>query len=141
MHRHGSVLGAPTAIPDLFNIKERKYLDRTGLQLNRDIGDLMRYAALNQDVDFYNEYGGSKLFPVPDSIIIASTERFSDAQAYALSRYLYTLKPMANPVRAPQPIIDRGKVLFEEESCIDCHTPPFYSINKLAPVPGFTPTK
>ena len=141
MHRHGSVLGAPTAIPDLFNIKERKYLDRTGLQLNRDIGDLMRYAALNQDVDFYNEYGGSKLFPVPDSIIISSTERFSDAQAYALSRYLYTLKPMANPVRAPQPIIDRGKVLFEEESCIDCHTPPFYSSNKLAPVPGFTPTK
>lgn len=141
MHRHGSVLGSPTAIPDLFNIRERKYLDRTGLQLNRDIGDLMRYAALNQDVDFLNEYGGARLFPIPDSIIINNFDRFSDAQAYALSKYLYSLKPMANPVRAPQQLIDRGKILFEEESCIDCHTPPFYSSNKLSPVPGFTPTK
>jgi hypothetical protein len=141
MHRHGSVLGSPTAIPDLFNIKERKYLDRTGLQLNRDIGDLMRYAALNQDVDFFNEYGGAKIFPWSDSIVIANIERFSDAQAYALSKYLYTLKPLPNPVKAAPELIARGKVLFEEESCIGCHTPPFYSSNMLAPVPGFTPTK
>lgn len=141
MHRHGSVLGSPTAIPDLFNIKERKYLDRTGLQLNRDIGDLMRYAALNQDVDFINDYGGKRYIPMPDSVVIQFIERFSDAQAYALSKYLYTLKPMPNPVKASQQLIDRGKILFEEETCIDCHTPPFYSSNKLSPVPGFSPTK
>ena len=141
MHRHGSVLGSPTAIPDLFNIKERKYLDRTGLQLNRSIEDLMSYAALNQDVDFYNEYGGKKLFPIEDSNIVKSTERFSDAQAYALAKYLYSLKPLPNPVRASQQLIDKGKILFEDEGCSGCHTPPFYSSNMLAPVPGFTPTK
>ena len=32
-------------------VRERKYLDRTGIAQQREIGDLMRYAALNQDGD------------------------------------------------------------------------------------------
>ena len=29
-------------VPDLIRVKERRYLDRTGLELHRSIGDLMR---------------------------------------------------------------------------------------------------
>lgn len=141
MHRHSSTLGSPTAIPDLFNLKERKYLDRTGMLLNRDIGDVMRYAALNQALDFTNSYGGFKPDTSPDSIIIQRYTRFSDAQAYALAKYLYSLKPLPNPDKAPADLVAKGRLIFEQETCIDCHTPPLYSSNKLTPVMGFAPTK
>lgn len=140
MHRHGSAFGNPTAIPDLFNLKERKYLDRTGLILQRDIGDVMRYAVLNQNLDFLNSYGGFKPDGSPDNIIIQRYTRFSDAQAYALAKYLYSLKPLPNPVKASPELIAKGKQIFEEETCIGCHTPPFYSSNKLSLAKGFTPT-
>ncbi|MBL7720905.1 MAG: hypothetical protein JNK98_02820, partial [Chitinophagaceae bacterium] len=141
MHRHSSILGAPTTIPDLFNLKERKYLDRTGLIIQRDIGDVMRYAALNQAMDFTNSYGGFKPDTSPDSIITRSYTRFSDAQAFALAKYLYSLKPLPNPIKAAPALIARGKAIFEEETCVDCHTPPLYSSNKLTPAFGFTPSK
>ena len=140
MHRHSSTLGAPTAIPDLFNIKDRKYLDRTGMLLNRDIGDLMRYAVLNQEMDFTNSYGGFKPDTRPDSVLIKRYTRFSDAQAYALSKYLYTLKPLPNPDKASPELIARGKILFQEETCVDCHTPPLYTSNKLTTASGFRPS-
>ncbi len=141
MHRHSSILGSPTAIPDLFNLKERKYLDRTGMLLHRDIGDVMRYAALNQDLDFTNSYGGFKPDGSPDSIIIQRYTRFSDAQAYALAKYLYSLKPLPNPEKASPELIAKGKAIFIEETCVDCHTPPLYSSNKLTLADGFKPTK
>jgi hypothetical protein len=141
MHRHSSTLGAPTAIPDLFNLKERKYLDRTGMLLNRDIGDMMRYIVLNQEMDFTNSYGGFKPDDSHDSILIKRYTRFSDAQAYALSKYLYTLKPLPNPDKPSPELIARGKILFEQETCIDCHTPPLFTSNMLTPVLGFTPSK
>src|ERR1700680_3367447 len=37
----------PFHVPDLIGVKDRKYLDHTGLQQQRSIGDLMRYAAMN----------------------------------------------------------------------------------------------
>ena len=45
----------PTKIPDLIGVKDRKYIDHTGTHAHRNIGDLMRYAALvsfADDVDF-----------------------------------------------------------------------------------------
>ncbi len=141
MHRHSSILGSPTAIPDLFNLKERKYLDRTGLLLHRDIGDVMRYAVLNQEMDFTNSYGGFKPDGSPDSIIIKRYTRFSDEQAYALAKYLYSLKPMPNPEKVSPALIARGKEIFIEEACVDCHTPPLYSSNKLTLADGYNPTK
>ena len=141
MHRHGSAFGSPTAIPDLFNLKERKYLDRTGLILQRDIGDVMRYAVLNQNLDFLNSYGGFKPDASPDEVIIQQYSRFSDAQAYALAKYLYSLKPLPNPQKASAELIAKGRQIIEDETCISCHTPPFYSSNKLTPAKGFTPPK
>lgn len=123
MHRHSSILGSPTAIPDLFNLKERKYLDRTGMLLHRDIGDVMRYAALNRDLDFTNSYGGFKPDGSPDSIIIQRYTRFSDAQAYALAKYLYSLKPLPNPEKAsPELIIKRQSNFYRRNLCGLPHT-------------------
>ena len=49
--RHRSSPLSPVVVPDLFMLKSRRYLDRTGLQHHRDELDLMRYAALNQGMD------------------------------------------------------------------------------------------
>jgi hypothetical protein len=49
--RHGTGVWSPVQVPDLIGVAGRKYLDRTGLVRHRGIGDLMRYASLNQDTD------------------------------------------------------------------------------------------
>jgi len=56
--RHGSSVFWPVQVPDLIGLRERKYLDRTGLIRHRGIGDLMRYGALNQDADAFSNFGG-----------------------------------------------------------------------------------
>lgn len=56
--RHGTNPLFPPQTPDLIGIKDRKYLDHTGLQLHRSIADMMRYAALNQGADNLASYGG-----------------------------------------------------------------------------------
>ena len=55
MARHGTSFWTPVQIPDLIGIKDRKYLDRTGLVQHRDIGDLMRYAACSRPVRLLTE--------------------------------------------------------------------------------------
>lgn len=47
--REGTSQRYPTQVPDLIGIKDRRYLDHTGLVRHRSIGDLMRYGAFNQD--------------------------------------------------------------------------------------------
>src|SRR5580704_12387239 len=56
--RHRSSLFYPLQIPDLIGVKDRRYLDHTGLQQQRSIADLMRYAALNQGADDLASYDG-----------------------------------------------------------------------------------
>ena len=56
--RHRSSPFAPPQLPDLIGVKERKYLDKSGLQQHRGIADLMRYAALNQGADDLGSNGG-----------------------------------------------------------------------------------
>jgi hypothetical protein len=46
--RHRANLSCPIQVPDLIGVKDRRYLDHTGLQKQSSIADLMRYAALNQ---------------------------------------------------------------------------------------------
>ena len=130
---NGSIL-YPAKIPDLIGIENRKYIDHTGTHRHRDIGDLMRYAALvsfADDVDF----GGQRM-------IMPGTERFrtrlSDAALYALALYLYSLEPPPNP----NPLDEKAKAgeeVFERERCARCHTPPLYTNNKLTLAEGFTP--
>jgi hypothetical protein len=136
--RNRSSMNYPVAIPDLIGVKNRRYLDRTGLVQHRGIGDLMRYAALNNEMDFLSKFGdfiprgqNYQSLPAPSTQL-----RYSEEQLYALSLYLYSLKPPQNPNR-PSALTRRGERIFNG-SCAGCHTPPFYTNNKLIPAPGFT---
>jgi len=136
--RHGTSPFYPPQVPDLIGIKDRKYLDHTGLQLHRSIVDMMRYAALNQGADILASYGGfipgaRDFRTLPDP---STRSRYSDEQLYALSLYLYSLKPPVNPNKF-EASASRGQQVFKREGCAGCHTPPLYTNNKLTPVDGY----
>jgi hypothetical protein len=129
--RANTSLVLPPQIPDLIGVRERVFLDHTGIVRHRKIGDLMRYTTLAQDF-FVAEVlgeGGTRRMP---------SQRYSDAQLYALSLYLYSLRPPENP-NPFDAAAQRGKRLFEREACSRCHAPPLYTNNKLIPVEGFEP--
>src|SRR5579864_2445129 len=103
MPRHRANLFYPAQVPDLIGVKDRHYLDRTGLQKHRSIADLMRYAAFNQGADDLASYDGF----VPAEFLSSTTRldpadpiavggRYSDEQLYALALYLYSLQPPEN---------------------------------------------
>jgi hypothetical protein len=129
---------SPPHVPDLIGIKDRRYLDATGLVRHRDIGDLMRYAALNQGGDDLSSYGDFRpvesfreKMPGPSELL-----RYSDEQLYALALYVYSFKPPPNPNRFDE-LAAQGKKVFNREGCAMCHTPPLYTNNKLVPADGF----
>jgi hypothetical protein len=136
--RNRSSLLYPVQVPDLIGVRERRYLDRTGINLHRNIGDMMRYSALNQGGDDLASFGdwkpqaGAGKFPEPNEL-----DRYSDEQLYALALYIYSLKPPTNPNKFDD-LASRGRDIFRQEQCDSCHTPPLYTNNKLVPVPGFT---
>jgi mono/diheme cytochrome c family protein len=154
--RHGASALAPVKVPDLIGVRDRRYLDATGLLRQDSVADLMRYAAFNTGLDFGSEY------PVPDSktgtggrggfipLTVLTGEkglpadpaqfgpRYSDEQLYALARYLYALRPPANP-NPKGAAARRGAAVFGRSGCVSCHPAPLYTNNKLAPAPGFTP--
>jgi hypothetical protein len=139
--REGTSFLSPQAVPDLIGIRDRKYLDHTGLEQHRSLVDLMRYAALNTNgasIQMLGSYGGFvpggvdfKTLPDPKTLV-----RYSDAQLYALALFIYSLEPPPNPNK-PSALSRRGEEIFRNEGCVDCHTPPLYTNNKLTPAIGF----
>jgi len=142
--RHGTSLFTPVQIPDLIGVRGRRYLDHTGLMRHRDAGDMMRYAALNQGLDMLSDYSGYR--PAGSPAILGSKvdelpppdtkERYSDAQLFAVTQFVYSLAPPSNP----NPVNARsrgGEAVFLREGCGKCHTPPLYTSNKLTPAAGF----
>ena len=127
-------------IPDLIGIKNRRYLDRTGLQQHRSTVDLMRYAALNQGADDLATFGSFRpmdllgQFPSPTD---ESQSRYSDEQLYALAMYLYSLQPPPNPNKSDALAV-QGQMIFQSEGCAGCHVPPLYTNNMLTPAEGFS---
>jgi hypothetical protein len=105
--RHRSSTLTPVQVPDLIGVKDRRYLDRTGLQQNRSIVDIMRYAALNQGGDDLANYDGfipadfPKFNKLPN--VNDVNQRYSDTQLYALALYIYSLKPPRNPHKFDAP--------------------------------------
>lgn len=133
--RQGTSVLFPASIPDLIGVKERRYLDSTGVLRHDSIGDLMRYAALNQGADMLALYGTFRpRSELPDP---ATQSRYSDEQLYALSLYIYSLKPPPNPNKFDA-LAQRGKKIFADEGCDVCHPAPLYTNNKLTPADGFT---
>jgi hypothetical protein len=141
--RHRTSLLNPVQIPDLIGVKDRRYLDRTGLQPQHTPVDFMRYVAMNQGGDSLSSFDGFvpvgqnfKTLPDPaDPIVVGG--RYSDEQLYAVTQYVYSLRPPINP-NQPNTITARGKRIFTSEGCAKCHTQPLYSNNKLTPAPGFS---
>jgi hypothetical protein len=138
--RRGSSLFHPVQTPDLIGVEARHFLDHTGLVRQRSIGDLMSYAALNQDVGGLARYSGFVpegvgLGALPDPI---ERSRYSDEQLYALALYVYSLEAPPNPYKFDV-LATRGQQVFAREGCARCHTPPLYTNNRLAPADGFTP--
>ena len=119
-------------IPDLIGVEERRYFDRTGHRQHRSIGDLMRYSALAQVIDSFNDLGEFDTGGRP----LSRHRRYTDAQLYAIARYLYSLEPPPNPNPVDE-LAEQGKLIFDREECFRCHEPPLYSNNKLSPVEGF----
>ena len=134
--RPGVSFFVPVQVPDLIGVRDRRYLDHTGLQLHRSIVDMMRYAALNQGASFLARYGDftprGQTLPEPSKL-----QRYSDEQLYALALYIYSLKPPPNPNKLDAEAV-RGRQIFRREGCDVCHTPPLYTSNKLTPALGFT---
>lgn len=134
--RQGTSLSHPVRIPSLIGIQDLKYLDATGLVRNRSIGDLMRYAAINEGLDTLAYYGDFQPAPGETPFSGEAGTRYSDEQLYALALYIESLKPPPDP----NPFDEharRGQRIFTQEGCPTCHTPPLYTNNKLNPVRGF----
>lgn len=135
---------APTRIPDLIGVQDRLYLDATGLVQHRSVGDLMRYAALNQGADDLSSFGGfvpfaedGKTRPPPTDPRLS---RYTDEQLYALALFVYSLQPPPNP-NPFDAAARRGADVFEKEGCGRCHSPPLYTNNRLTPADGFEPPR
>jgi hypothetical protein len=137
--RAGTNLFTPVQVPDLIGVKERRYFDRTGLEIHRSIGDFMRYSALNQGANRLASYAGFVPADMPRYTQLPNPEasrRYSDEQLYALALYVYSLQAPPNPNRFDS-LAARGQKIFEKENCGMCHTPPLYTNNKLTPARGF----
>jgi hypothetical protein len=141
MTRHRSDPRYPIAIPDLLGVQDRRYLDRTGLQQNRGIEDLMRYAALNQGGDDRSSLGEHVPLTASNGgrpVTPEQGSRYSDEQLFALVKFLMSLRPPPNPNQMDS-WARRGQGVFRRAGCETCHTPPLYTNNKLTPVAGFRP--
>ena len=137
--RQRASLFYPVQVPDLVGVQDRHYLDRKGLVLQRSIGDIMRYAAMNRGAfdggdNLANHNGfipadppSFRTLPTP-----ATQGRYSDEQLYALALYLSSLRRPPNP-NSFDAVAARGEKVFGREGCATCHTTPLYSNNKLTP--------
>jgi hypothetical protein len=132
---NGSVF-YPAKIPDLIGFKDRKYIDHTATHLHRNIGDLMRYAALVS----FAETADFGPYHILGSDIRRAQARLPDEALYALALYIYSLQPPPNPNPVNQKS-HAGEKIFVREGCPRCHTPPLYTCNKLTLARGFTMPK
>ncbi len=137
MDRQGASAIYPVQVPDLIGIKDRNYLDHTGLLRHRGPADIMRYGALNQDMNLWSRYGDwipaakDGRLPSPSTL-----GRYSDEQLYALALFLYSLHPPPNP-NSFDALARAGKRVFSQARCGGCHTAPLYTNNQLTLAKGF----
>jgi hypothetical protein len=123
-----------TKVPDLIGIRDRKFIDHTATHQHRNIGDLMRYAALV-------EYSDSMDFGVYRMLSDRQRKvrvRWPDELLFALAQYIYSLQPPRNPNPSGE-LSEKGKAVFAKAGCAGCHTPPLYTNNRLTLAAGYQP--
>jgi mono/diheme cytochrome c family protein len=54
--------------------------------------------------------------------------------------YIESLQPPLNPNRFDERAA-AGQQIFQREGCVNCHTPPLYTSNKLTLAAGYMPPK
>ena len=131
----------PVKIANLIDIQDMHYFDRTGTARQRNIADLMRYSALIGDsTDALTQYGtGSESHLNLSYMGLAKgIHRSPDSSLYALALFIESLKPPANP-NPVDALAKRGQIIFEDQGCARCHTPPLYTSNRLTLAQGFHP--
>jgi hypothetical protein len=102
----------------------------------------MRYSGSIADVsDALTEYGDG-----PDGKINLANmglktgiHRTPDALLYALALFVESLQPPPNPNHASAES-QRGQAVFGTQGCANCHTPPFYTNNRLTLAAGYHPS-
>jgi len=122
-----------TRMGDLIGVKDYRYLETTATHLNRGPADIARYCTLVEFADI-GAFGSHHMVD-PKNVLHV---RPPDEAMYAMALYIYSLKPPPSPYPFNAKAL-RGKTIFESEGCMECHTPPTYTNNKLVAVPGFEP--
>jgi CxxC motif-containing protein (DUF1111 family) len=141
--RNNTSLLYPVKIANLVDVKGYKYFDRTGTARQRDITDLMRYSGAIGDVsDALTNYGDG---PNAHSVLVnlglqKGIRRTPDALLYAEALYINSLEGPPNPNPFDAEARHGQEIFLTKAKCAECHTPPFYSNNKLTVAEGFTPT-
>jgi hypothetical protein len=125
--------------PDLIGVQGRRYLDRSGLQRHRGIGDMMRYAALNQGGDDMARLAIS--FPLR---VFPMTNWTTPTQAR--SRATATGNSASGALRLPEAAASNhqwrhsagvDEAAHNEEGCIRVRSKQGYTTtNSSAPVPN-----
>jgi hypothetical protein len=142
--RNNTSLLYPVKIADLVDVAGYKYFDRTGTSRQRDITDLMRYSGSIADVsDALTNYGDG---PNAHSVLAnmglqKGVYRTPDALLYALALYINSLQGPLNPNPFDDEARHGQEIFMKTAGCAQCHTPPFYSNNKLTLAQGFTPSQ
>jgi len=122
----------PAKVPDLIGLEDRTYLDHTGSHRLRGAADVMRYAALVSCCDSA-DFGQHRILTDRQRRILY---RMPDELLFALTQYLFSLEPPANP-NLRDPRAPAGRDVFERAGCSGCHTPPLYTNNKLTLAQGY----
>ncbi len=66
--------------------------------------------------------------------------RTPDALLYALALFVESLRPPPNP-NLSSAASERGQKVFQQQGCENCHTPPFYTNNRLTLALGYHPSE
>ena len=131
---HNGSLFLPAKAADLRTVSERLYLDQTGHHRHRGPADLMRFADMHQLSTYYAAHGDYA--PVEPPPPPSARGRASDEQLYALGLYLYSLEPVPSPHPYSEAAA-KGRAVFEQQGCGECHAGPNFTNEMLIPVAGY----
>ena len=123
-----------TKIPDLRNVRFKRFLDATGTHQNREPADIARYAALVSGASS-GVHGPHQLYG--ENLPYA---RVADEVLYAIGEYLWSLEPVPNKkAKEFEPtLVARGKEIFAAKNCARCHSGANFGGEKLTLARGYS---